>query len=95
MTTFEQWNYGDGQRGILRTIKKGIVVYEKPARYSFHYAFSHHKQAKLLFNNLLTKTIDFSMNWPLRWNICIIRFFSIFLAPESPINNQGLHVGIS
>ena len=27
MTTFEQWNYGDGQRGILPSIKKGVSSY--------------------------------------------------------------------
>ena len=31
MTTFKQWNYGDGQRGILPRIKKGIISYEKAA----------------------------------------------------------------
>ena len=29
---FEQWNYGDGQRGILTRIKKGIIRYEKSAQ---------------------------------------------------------------
>ena len=32
MTTFEKWNYADGQRGILTSIKKGIISYEKSAR---------------------------------------------------------------
>ena len=31
MTDFEQWNYGDVQRGILPSIKKGIISYEKTA----------------------------------------------------------------
>ena len=32
MKTFEQWNYGDGQRGILPSINKGIISYEKANR---------------------------------------------------------------
>ena len=32
MTTFKKWNYGDGQRGILPSINKGIIIYEKAAR---------------------------------------------------------------
>ena len=59
MTTFEQWNYGDGQRGIFHRIKKGIISYEKSARSSIYYTFAHHPQARLLCNDLLTKTIDF------------------------------------
>ena len=59
MKSLEQWNYGDGQRGILTRIKKGIISYEKSARSSFNYAFAHHKQARLLCNDLLTKNIDF------------------------------------
>ena len=58
MTTFEQWNYGDGQRGILPSIKKVIIGYEKEARLSFDYDFAHHPQARLLCNDLLTKTIN-------------------------------------
>ena len=42
MTTFEQWNYGDGHRGVLLNIKKDIISYEKVARLSFDYAFAHH-----------------------------------------------------
>ena len=30
--TFEQCNYGDGQKVILSSIKKGIISYEKTAR---------------------------------------------------------------
>ena len=59
MTTIEQWNYGGSQRYILPNIKKGIIRYEKAARYSFDYASAHHAQARLLCNDLLTKTIDF------------------------------------
>ena len=58
MTTLEQWNYGEGQRGILSSTKKGIISYEKAARSSFDYAFAHHAQARLLYNNLLIKTIN-------------------------------------
>ena len=61
MTTFEQWNYGDGQRVILPSIKKGIIRYEKAAQSSFDYAFAHHPQARLLCKNLITKTIYFLM----------------------------------
>ena len=32
MTTFEQWNYGDGQRDIIPTIKKGIISHKNAAR---------------------------------------------------------------
>ena len=42
MTTFKQWNYGDGQRGILPRIKKGIIIYERVARSLFDYTFAHH-----------------------------------------------------
>ena len=59
MKTFEQWNYGDGQRGILSSINKGIISHEKEARSSFDYAFAHHPQARLLYNDLFTKKIDF------------------------------------
>ena len=59
MTTFEQWNYGDVQRGVLIYIKKDIISYEKVARLSFDYAFAHHKQARLLCNDLISKTIYF------------------------------------
>ena len=59
MTTFEQWSYDEGQRGILARIKKGIIIYEKAARSSFDFAFAHHLHARLLCNNLRTKTIDF------------------------------------
>ena len=31
-TTYKQWNYGDGQRGVLPRIKKGIICYEKAAQ---------------------------------------------------------------
>ena len=60
MTTFKQWNYGDVQRGIMPTIKLGITSYKKAACSSFDYVFAHHAQARILCNNLLTKTIDFS-----------------------------------
>ena len=53
MITLEQWNYGDGQGGILPSIKKGIIIYEKAARSSFNYTFAHHAHARLLYNNLL------------------------------------------
>ena len=59
MTTLEQWNYGDGQRGIMPIIKKGIISYERASRLSFDYAFAHHAQIRLLCNNILTKTIYF------------------------------------
>ena len=59
MTTFEQWNYGDGQRRILPIIKKGIIIYEKAEQSSFDYGFVHHRQAGLLSNNMLTKQIGF------------------------------------
>ena len=59
MTTSKQWNYGDVLSGILTIIKKGIIIYEKSARSSFDYAFEHHSQARLLCNDLLTKTIYF------------------------------------
>ena len=59
MTTFEQWKYGYGQRGILTRIKRDIISYEKAARLSFDYAFVHHSQAILLCNNMLTKIIYF------------------------------------
>ena len=59
MTTFEKWNSGDGQRGIMPSIKKGIIRYEKSARSSFNYDFSQHAKARLLCNYLLTKTIYF------------------------------------
>ena len=55
MKTFEQCNYGDGQRGILPSIKKGVISYEKAASSSFYYAFAHNLQARLLCNDLLTK----------------------------------------
>ena len=45
---FEQWNYGECQRGILPSIKKSIISYEKAARSSFNYSFAHHPQARLL-----------------------------------------------
>ena len=57
MTTFKQWNYGDGQRVILPSINKGIISYEKSARSSFDYAFAHHPQDRLLCNNMPTKII--------------------------------------
>ena len=59
MTIFEQWNYGDGRRGILPSIKKGIISYENSERSSFYYAFAHHLQARLMCNDLLTNTIGF------------------------------------
>ena len=59
MTTFKQWNYGDGQRVILPGIKKGIISYENLAHSSFDYAFAHHPQDRLLCNDILTKTIGF------------------------------------
>ena len=55
MTTFEQWNNGDGQRVILTSIKKGIIFHEKAALSSFYYAFTHHQQARLLCKDMLTK----------------------------------------
>ena len=58
MTTFGQWNYGDGQRGIMPSIKKNIISYEKVTRSSFDYSFAHHPQARLLCNDMLTKTMD-------------------------------------
>ena len=64
MKNFEQWNYGDGQRVILPSIKKGIISYEKAARSEFDYAFAHHPQARLMCNDLLTKTIDFLSEIP-------------------------------
>ena len=42
MTTFERWNYGNGQRRIMPIIKKGIISYENSARSTFDYAFAHH-----------------------------------------------------
>ena len=39
MKFFEQWNCGDGKRGIMPSIKKGIISYEKAAHSSFNYAF--------------------------------------------------------
>ena len=59
MTTFEQWNYGDGQRVILHSINKGIIRYEKVSHSSFDFAFFHHPQAILMYNDLLTKAIEF------------------------------------
>ena len=59
MTTFKQWNYGDGQRVILTIIKKGIIIHENSSRSSFNCDFTHHVQARLLCNNMRTKTIDF------------------------------------
>ena len=59
MTTFEQWNYGEVQRGILPSIKKGIIGYEKAVRSLLYYTFAHHEKARLLRKNMLTKIIDF------------------------------------
>ena len=59
MITSEQWNYGDGQRGVLSSTKNGIISYENLATSSFDYAFAHHPQARILCNDPLTKTIDF------------------------------------
>ena len=42
----------------MSSIKKGITSYGNSARSSFDYSFVHHAQAKLLCNDLLTKTID-------------------------------------
>ena len=42
MKTFKQWNYGDGKRGILSSIKNDIASYEKSSCSSFDYAFVHH-----------------------------------------------------
>ena len=58
MKSFKQWNYGDSPMGILPSIKKAIITYEKAARLSFDYAFSHHAQARLLCKDLITKTIE-------------------------------------
>ena len=58
MTTFKQWNCGKGRRGILLIIKKFIISYGKAARSSLYYAFAHHAEARLLYNDLLAKTID-------------------------------------
>ena len=94
MTTFEQWNYGYGQRVILPSIKRGIINYEKEDHSSFDYAFAHHVQTILLCNKLLTKEIEFYGNWPRWWRIYIIRFVSSTLDIEAPIKRQRLHVGI-
>ena len=59
MKTFEKWNYGDSQRVIIPSINKGIIRYEKAARSSFNYDFAHHPQAILMYNDLLTKAIEF------------------------------------
>ena len=59
MTTFEQWNYGYGQRVILPSIKKGIINYEKAYHSSFDYAFAHHVQAIILCNNFSPKQLYF------------------------------------
>ena len=59
MTTFEECNYGDVQRGNLPRIKKGIINDVKASRSSFDYAFAYHPQARLLCNYLLTRNIDF------------------------------------
>ena len=59
MTTFKQWNYGSVPRGILPSIKKGIISCEKTACLSFNYSFSHHAQARLMYNDMLTKNIYF------------------------------------
>ena len=48
MTTFEQWNYSDDQRGILPTIKKDITRYKNASRSSFDYVFAHHAKSRLL-----------------------------------------------
>ena len=32
MTNLEQWNYGNGQRVIWPSIKKGIIKYKRAAR---------------------------------------------------------------
>ena len=59
MTTFQQWSYGDGQRGILPVIKKSIISYEKAAHLSLDYFFANHAQSRVLCNDMLTKTFDF------------------------------------
>ena len=46
--------------GILLNIKKGIISYEKAAHSSLDYAFVHHAQARLLCNDMITKTNDFT-----------------------------------
>ena len=59
MKTFEQWNYSDGQREILPSIKKGIISYENELQSSFDYAFGHHPQARLLCNDIITNFFYF------------------------------------
>ena len=59
MTAFYQWNYGDGQSGIMSGIKKGIISDERAARSSFDYSLANHPQARLLCNDLITKNIYF------------------------------------
>ena len=93
MKSIKQWNYGDGQRGILPTTKNGIISYKNEDHYSFDYACAYHSQTRLLRNNHLTKTIDFSRNWIRWWRIYIIGFVSIVLALKAPTNKQGIHVG--
>ena len=55
MTNEEKWNYGGEQRGIMPSIKKVIIRYERAAWSSFDYDFAHNPQARLLCNDLLTK----------------------------------------
>ena len=43
----------------MPTIKKYMISYKKEDCSSFDYVFVHHSQARLMCNNLLTKTIDF------------------------------------
>ena len=95
MTSFKQWNYGDVHRGNIPSTKKGVSSYEKASRSSFDYTLEHHAQARLLCNNLLTKTIDFSGNWLLWWSIYIIGFVSSALVLEEKMKKQRLHGGIS
>ena len=45
MKTSEQWNYGDGQRDIMPSIKKGITSYEKAA--DLHLIMHLHTMHKL------------------------------------------------
>ena len=90
MTASEQWNYGDGQRGILSSIKKCIVGYERAACSSFDYDFTHHAQDRLLHNDLLTKNIIFPENWTQCRRIFIIGFDLSALDLKSPITRQGL-----
>ena len=89
MKNFEQWNYCDGQRVILPSIKKGIISYEKAARSAFDYAFAHHPQARLMCNNLLTKTIDFLSEMPTVVDDLYHRIFLKCFGSRSPNKKES------